>query len=103
MVDSSSAPKKAAWWQWALAIAFCVVFAIGFKALTAADVGEKCGGATGCASGLECIQMSAAMGDVVENRRCRKRCDTAATCPGDDRCVPVGGSKISVCMPRTLP
>ncbi|MEZ4450439.1 MAG: hypothetical protein R3B09_13250 [Nannocystaceae bacterium] len=82
-------------------VVLLVGFTVGVRWLLAASEGEKCGGATGCKSGLVCVQPSVlVVGDVVENRRCRLRCTTDAECPSPRTCAPIGGKGVHACVGR---
>ncbi len=77
-------------------IVFMAAVTIAFRRLTAAGEGEKCGGATGCATGLVCVQLS--VPNVVENRRCRQTCTSDAGRGAGRGCVRIGGTTTSACL-----
>ncbi len=81
----------------------CALIAIGFRWLTAAAEGEKCGGATGCKSGLVCVQLGVELvANVVEHRRCRRQCRADTDCPGAHTCRPIGKRAVRACIPDLL-
>lgn len=96
---TNPAPPQRRWWVGPAAIFFCLAVSLGVRWLIAAPEGEKCGGATGCQSGLVCVQLGVeVVSNVVEHRRCRKRCDADADCAAPRRCTPIGRSKTRACL-----
>lgn len=96
---ASLGPPRRPWLLWPLVIVLGAAVSLGVRWLLAASEGEKCGGATGCESGLVCVEVGIELvSNVVENRRCRAICTTDAECAGGRSCVQIGNSAVRACL-----